>query len=332
MKSRPVDTDDMSDTTRVAVTGAAGYIGSRVVGLLERDHPDWEVVAVDNFYRGSIREIGDVAVEHLDIRDRDRLEEALADADVVLHLAALSGVDDCDDNPDLAYDVNVAATNAVAWHCRRSGAGLVFPFSMAVIGDPVEFPITVDHRRDPMNWYGRTKLLGERAIDGMAEGAFPAHQFMISNLYGSHEVDGETVSKGTVINFFVGRALSGDPLTVYEPGDQSRNFVHVKDVAAAFVRSAERLIERRTAGETGVEKFEIASDEDPGVTAVAELVADAARDHGLGPEITLVENPRGNETLVSEFPVDTSAARETLGWEPEHTVAETVRELVDQGA
>ncbi|MFB6141788.1 MAG: NAD-dependent epimerase/dehydratase family protein [Halorientalis sp.] len=313
----------------VAVTGAAGYIGSRVVHQLQRDHPDWSVTALDNFYRGEVRAVGDVTVEHADIRSRERVTEALAGADVVLHLAAISGVDDCDEHPDLAYDVNVVGTNHVAWFCRQTGAALTFPFSMAVVGDPREFPITTDHPRDPLNWYGRTKLLGERAIEDYADGAFPAHQFMIANLYGSHEVDGRTVSKGTVINFFVSRALAGEPLTVYEPGSQSRNFVHVTDVADAFVQSAERLVEQRADGETGTEKFEIATDEDPSVMAVAETVADIAREErGLDPAVELVENPRSGETMVESFPVDTSDARTTLGWEPERSVAGTVRDLL----
>lgn len=93
-------------------------------------------------------------------------------------------------------------TENVAWYCRKTGTGLVFPFSMATIGDPVEFPITVDHPRDPLNWYGRSKLLNERAIEELVDGAFPAHLFLKSNLYGDHEIDGERVSKGTVTNFF----------------------------------------------------------------------------------------------------------------------------------
>jgi UDP-glucose 4-epimerase len=322
---------DDGDVPHVAVTGAAGYIGSRVVADIQEIHGDWDVTAVDNFYLGDIREIGDVSVDHVDIRNRERLEAALAGADVVIHLAAISGVDDCEEQSDLAYEVNVQGTNNVAWCCRKTGAALAFPFSMAVIGDPDAFPITADMPRDPLNWYGRTKVLGERAVETMAEGAFPAHQFMISNLYGGHSIDGRQVSKGTVINFFVNRALAGEPLTVYEPGDQARNFVHVRDVASAFVRSAEKLLEERRAGETGSTAYEVATDEDPGVMTIAELFQRICVEEG-GPDvdIELNENPR-DETLVSEFGVDTSRTRAELGWEPEESVEETVRELIRAG-
>ncbi|MDS0221909.1 NAD-dependent epimerase/dehydratase family protein [Haloarcula sp. S1AR25-5A] len=325
------DSESTNERPHVAVTGGAGYIGSRVIYELQQAHPDWEITAIDNFYLGTVQSVGDVDIEHVDIRNRDRLEATLDGADIVMHLAAVSGVDDCEENQDLAYEVNVQGTDNVAWFCRKTGAGLIFPFSMAVIGDPTEFPITVDHPRGPLNWYGRTKLLNERAIETYADGAFPAHQFMISNLYGSHELDGQTVSKGTVINFFVNRALAGETLTVYEPGTQSRNFIHVKDVARAYVDSCERLLAQLDRGETGVEKYEIASDEDPSVHTVAKLVRDiAASVTGVEVAVELVENPRGDdETLVDSFPVDTDRTADVLGWHPEHDVESAIRAAIE---
>jgi UDP-glucose 4-epimerase len=200
---------------------------------------------------------------------------------------------------------------------------------MAIIGDPETFPITADLPRDPLNWYGRTKLLGERAIDTFADGAFPAHQFMKSNLYGDHIIDDTVVTKPTVINFFVNRALSGEPLTVYEPGTQSRNFVHVKDVAQVYLDSAEQLFEELNAGKTGTTTYEVASDEDPSVMAVAETVARLANaELGVDPEISVVENPRADETMVETFTVDTSQTLDELGWKPTHSVEESIRALL----
>jgi len=317
----------------IAVTGAAGFIGSRILRQLQDEHPNWEIIALDNFYLGTVRTVGDITVEHVDVRNRDRLERTLEGADIVMHLAAISGVDDCDENTDLAYEVNVQGTENVAWFCRKTGAGLVFPYSMAVLGDPAEFPITVDLPRDPMNWYGRTKLLGERAIETLAEGAFPAHLLLKSNLYGEHAIDGQRITKGTVINFFVSRVFSEKPLTVYEPGTQSRNYLHIKDVADAYLRSAETMIDQLDRGQTGARAYEIASDEDPSVMRVAELVQRvAAEEAGIGTDVTLVENPRSGETLVEEFTVDTSQARSELGWEPERSVEATVRELIRKRA
>ena len=200
---------------------------------------------------------------------------------------------------------------------------------MAVLGDPAEFPITANLPRDPLNWYGRTKLLSEQSIRTFAEDAFPAHLFLTSNLYGEHTIGTERVSKGTVINFFIDRVSSNEPLTVYEPGTQSRNYIHVKDVVNAYIRGVEQLAAQLDRGKTGARAYEIASDEDSSVQVVGELVQSiASEEAGINTEVRLVENPRSGETLIDQFTVDTSRTKSELGWEPTRTVEETIRSLI----
>jgi UDP-glucose 4-epimerase len=149
-------------------------------------------------------------------------------------------------------------------------------------------------------------------------------------LYGEHEVAGTTVRKPTVINFFVNRALSGEMLTVYKPGIQARNFTHVVDVARAYVRSAERLIQQLENGMNGIETYEIAGEEDMSVMSVAKIVRDAAEEElGTKIDVELVDNPRAAETMVEEFGVDISNARETLGWAPSESIKSSVRRLMN---
>ena len=313
----------------VAITGAAGYIGSGILVEMQETHPEWELTAIDNQYRGQVDSVGDIAIQHVDIRNRDRLEDALAGADVVCHLAAISGVENCEENSDLAYEVNVTGTNNVAWFCRKTSTALAFPFSMAVLGDPESFPITADQPRDPLNWYGRTKTISEDAVKSFADGSFPAHLFLKSNLYGEHVVDGTTVSKPGVINFFANRATDGKTLPVYKPGTQARNFVHVVDTARAYISSVERLLEQQAVGETGTETYEIASQEELSVMQVAEMVKQTAADLlDISVDIELVENPRSSETVVDEFEVDISTVQDRLRWSPSESVKESVCRLL----
>lgn len=96
-----VQADDTGTTPTVAVTGAAEYIRSRVLVEFREAYLSWELIRVDNRYRGQAESVRDVPIQHVDIRNRGRLEETLSGADVVYHLVGISGVDDCEENADL---------------------------------------------------------------------------------------------------------------------------------------------------------------------------------------------------------------------------------------
>lgn len=316
----------MTETRTIGLTGAAGYIGSRVMhNLVTAGH---DVVAIDDFSAAKVHSVEGQEIVDGDIRNEELIESQFAEVDVILHLAAESGVPDCEENPDRAFEVNVRGTETLAWFCRQHDVPFVFPCSMAIVGEPVELPISASHPRDPVNTYGLTKKMSEDDIHDLAHDAYPAHVYMKTNLYGHHETGGERVGKRTVINIFVERALENKTLSVHEPGTQARDFIHVKDVARAYELSIETLLDD---AEPGATTIPIASGEDMSVLDLANLVQRVCEEErGYAPTVELVENPRGEEAAGSDFSVDTSRAAETIGFESEHTVEETVRAMLSE--
>jgi len=314
----------MTETHTIGITGAGGYIGSRVTkNLLDAGH---DVVPVDNFYAAQVEEIDGREILDGDVRDASMLDERFDDVDALFHLAALTGVQECDENENEAFEVNVRGTENVARFCRNNDVPLVFPCSMAIVGEPVDLPITSEHPRDPVNAYGLTKEMSEDDIHSLARRSFPAHVLMKSNLYGHHAIDGRSIGKRTVINVFVEKALDDEPLTVHEPGTQARDFVHVKDVARVYERSLDALMDDPDDGAT---TLPVASGEDMSVLDLANLIQRVTREErGYEPAVEMIENPRGEEAAGSDFSVDTSEAREAIGFEADHSVEETVRNLI----
>ncbi len=301
---------------KIGVTGAGGYIGA---GLCKRlIEKGFEVVMVDNFFNSQIKRVGGHEILWADVRDRQEMENIFKDCDVIVHLAAISGVPDCEAMPDKAYDVNVAGTSNIAWVCRKHGIDLIFPSSMAVIGDPVEIPVKSTHPRNPLNNYGFTKWVGEKIIETFSRNQFNALIFMKTNVYGEYEVDGNKISKTTVINIFVNKARKGEPLTVHKPGTQTRDFIHVLDVIDAYVKAIESF-------PRGYNIVPIAGGECLSVLDIAKLVRQAS---GNGPEILMIENPRKKETHTLNFEVDTEEAKQLLGFEAQRRVEDEIRRLL----
>ncbi|WP_290596350.1 MULTISPECIES: NAD-dependent epimerase/dehydratase family protein [unclassified Archaeoglobus] len=296
---------------KVGVTGAGGYVGAGLCGkLMERGH---EVVMVDNFYNAQVKDVHGNKIVWADIRDREEMEKMFADCDLIIHLAAISGVAECDDMPDKAYEVNVVGTANIAWMCRKYGIDLIFPSSMAVIGDPIELPIKSTHPRNPLNIYGLTKWVDEEIIRTLSKGKFNALVFMKTNIYGEYELDGRGITKRTVINIFVNKALKGETLTVHKPGTQTRDFIHVLDVIDAYVMAVENLPK-------GFNISTLAGGECLSVLDIAKLVRKYSN-----VEIELIENPRKGETHAKNFEVDTEEAKHLIGFEAKRRVEEEIK-------
>ncbi|MCK4327427.1 MAG: NAD(P)-dependent oxidoreductase [Candidatus Diapherotrites archaeon] len=305
---------------RIGVTGAGGYVGPRLIQKLEGH----EVVACDDGLKQKVGKVGDVEIAQADIRDVKRIEELFRDTDVIVHLAAVTGMDACNSSPNTAFEVDANGTNNVAWVCRQYGIPLVFASSMAVFGDSPSFPISEETPMKPTHIYGFLKYAGGKAIEVMSEDSFPAIVLIKSNVYGVYEVDGKEMLKPTAVNKFYDLARQKREITIYTPGTQARNFLYIDDAVQAYIKAAEAAAKRGP----GADYMALAAEEDCTVKHMAELVQAASEEElGYRPEIKLTENPRKNEPATDQFDVDISKIKRELGYRPEYPLERGVREL-----
>lgn len=305
----------------VGITGAAGYIGSRVMrDAIKKGH---EVVGIDNFYLGQVEEVLENKIVNADIRNLKKTESLLGQCDSIIHLAALSGVDDCNKKPDLAFKTNVIGTQNIAWICYKHKIPLIFVSSMAIFGNPKRFPIREEDPKIPLNFYGLTKLLGMKNIEYLSRDNFPAFVFILGNVYGNHLIGEKTITKQTVVNIFVNQARTGKTLTVYGPGTQARDFIHVKDVSKIFLRLIERI-----PLEPGCSVFNLSSGRSYSVMDIARLVR---KESGLDLKIKVVSNPREDETLVESFDINTEKIRKEMDLSTNIDIGSEIRNMLESG-
>ncbi len=221
---------------RALVTGGAGFIGSNIVNrLLEQGH---EAVVLDDISSG-FREnlVPGVPFREADVRDGEAVAAALRGCDVALHLAASVGNARSIDDPVKDAQINVIGTLNVLQGARRHGLRrVVFSSSAGIFGELKTLPIAEDHPQDPDSPYGASKLAAEKMclvfnkLYGMCNVCL-----RYFNVYG---VNQRYDAYGNVIPIFADRILRGVPLTIFGDGEQTRDFVNARDVAAANIAAA----------------------------------------------------------------------------------------------
>jgi len=148
----------------VLVVGGAGYIGSHAArALRRRGH---EVIVYDNLVTGYARLAQGFELLQADIANTPALSSALRRVDAVMHFAAHAYVGESVVNPRKYFRNNVEAGINLLNTCVDCGVKkLVFSSTCAVYGVPVKVPITEENPRDPVNPYGITKMIFERALE-----------------------------------------------------------------------------------------------------------------------------------------------------------------------
>lgn len=217
---------------RVLVTGGSGFIGGAIAEALQTDN-DVRVLDTDP----DPTPPDGVSVIEGDVRDRQVVDAAVEDVDVVFHQAAVVSVAQSIADPMESHAVNATGTLQVLEAARRHGSRVVGASSAAIYGDPERIPIAESAPLAPTSPYGLNKLALDhylRLYHDLYDLDTVALRYF--NVYGPGQTGGDYAG---VMEAFLEQAQAGDPLTVHGDGEQTRDFVHIDDVVRANILAAE---------------------------------------------------------------------------------------------
>ena len=304
---------------RVVVTGGAGFIGSHTVErLLDDGHA---VTVIDNPSSGSWANLaaapGPVERVEADVRDAERLAGIVRGGrfDAIVHLAAWASVTASIERPAEAHAVNVGGTLNVMEAARRAGVRrVVIASSTSVYGRTPPLPTSEEAPLRPVSPYAAHKAESE-LLAAAYRAAFGIETVRLRyfNVYGRRQPADSPYSGAVAI--FARRLAAGVPITIHGDGEQTRDFIHVSDVAAINVRAA-------LGPDPGEGAFNVGSGTQTSILALLATLRAALR-----ADATIVFGPeRAGDVRCSH--ADITLLRERLGYTPRMSFEAGIRDLV----
>ncbi|MBI5601295.1 MAG: NAD-dependent epimerase/dehydratase family protein [Gemmatimonadetes bacterium] len=309
-------------TKRALVTGGAGFIGSHIAdALLARG---LQVVVLDDLSTGRRENVpAGAEFQQCDVRSADAARVVREGGfDVVLHQAAQIDVRKSVADPVHDASINILGALNLLEAVRTAARRPRFLFAStggAIYGDFVTPPNLEDYAKDPDSPYGIAKLAVEHylAYYGRVHGVEGA-VLRYANVYGPRQ---DPHGEAGVVAIFCNRLLDGKPLTVFGDGTQTRDYVHVKDVAAANAAAATASLP--AVGTLDVRAMNIGTGVETDVLTLAETLRAVS---GRDAEIEFAP-ARPGEQLRSA--VSIGKVQKLLGWKPERTLEAGLKETFD---
>lgn len=300
------------------ITGGCGFIGVNLIRKLKER--GCYIRVLDNLSVGERKDLGAVTpyeeiktcketkqegVELFvgDIRDPDTVKNAMAGIDVVVHLAAQTGVIPSIEDPRLDCEINVGGMLNVLMAVKESGIKkFVFSSSGAPLGD-IEPPANENKIPKPLAPYGASKLAGE-AYCSVFSSSFDINTVCLrfSNAYGPY-----SFKKGSVVALYFRQAIKGEPIIIYGDGNQTRDFIHTDDLCQAIIKGAEADI--------GGEVFQIATGRETTVLELSEKTRKLMKQY-FDKEVEVIHKPSRKGEIYRSVS-DISKARKMLKFDPQ---------------
>lgn len=296
------------------VTGGAGFIGSHLASALSGKG---EVTVLDDLSEGKAENLSGlprVSLAKQSVTNAKAVEKAARGAEVIFHLAAIVGVRVSFEDPQKTIKVNVEGVLNVLEAARKNDARVVYTSSAAVYGN-AKPPLREDLVLDPQSPYATSKLMGESYIQ-IYQQAYGLKAVVLRhfNVFGPRQPPESHYA--AAVPRFARALLEGKRPTVFGDGEQTRDFIYVGDVARAYLLAAEK---DKAVGGT----FNIGSGKGVSVNHLIELLEGIT-----GRKADPVHEP-AREGEIRHSWADISRAREVLGFQPEISLKEGLRETVE---
>ncbi len=218
----------------ILVTRGAGFIGSHIV---EHFSGQAEVRVLDDLRTGFRRNLRGLDAEFIEgsVTDRKAVRKALKGVDYVFHLAAMVSVPESMEQPWQCVEVNTGGTLTVLQEAAEAGVKkLCFSSSAAIYGDNPAVPKLETMLPEPKSPYAVTKLDGEYYCKMFSEqGRLKTACLRYFNVFGPRQ--DPKGQYAAAVPIFIHKAVRNESITIYGDGEQTRDFIYVKDIVAANI-------------------------------------------------------------------------------------------------
>ena len=294
------------------VTGGCGFIGSHIVEEILKNKKN-KVIVLDNLVSGKTTNL-DVKNKNLkfvkiDIsKDTIKFEKYFKGVDVVFHMAALADIVPSINNPKLYFSTNVTGTLNVLNACIKNNIKkLVYAASASCYGLPKSFPTNEKNKISLMYPYALTKKLGEDLVLHWSQVyKLNVTSLRLFNVFGTRSRT--SGAYGAVFGVFLAQKINNKPLTIVGNGKQTRDFIYVKDVAKAFLKSSQM----KKSGEI----INIGSGKETSVNYIANMISNK--------KVYIPKRPGEPDRSKA----DITKAKKLLKWKPKISIKDGVSELL----
>lgn len=311
---------------KILVTGGGGFVGSHVVEAeLESGN---EVTAIDIASPSKLSHLEDrngFNYVKADILAKDVLKPLIEDSDLIYHFAAIANVQTYVEDPLKVMSINIDGLRLVLDIAFRNNKKVVFSSTSEIYGKNLKVPWSEDDDRvlgptSKQRWcYSSSKAIGEHMCFAYIDLGLRVAICRFFNFYGPKL---DFLGRGRVLPVFLGQFLKNEPVTVVEPGDQTRCFTYISDGIDGILKVAHTE-------EAEGHVFNIGTNEEISVLELAKKIKIIGK---FSSEIVMVPAEqiygKGYEDIFRRVP-DISKAKRMLGWEPKIGLDEGLKKTIE---